>query len=253
MKRIVIFFMLFMGWLTAFSQTESNQLESSIDIIDPTPQMANPALIEQPTPYLQHQTPDTYHPAYEQNDMHLPSLDTYGHVHPFSLTPYWYGRWNNWQLHSGLNVSIGASVSAQFGKHARNGVGFGQSISAMYAMPLSNKASLAVGGYFNNLSWGRDNFREAGLSAVFGYQFDEHWEAYIYAQKSLTNNQHAPLPLYSNMYSLGGLQNGWGDRIGAAVRYNFNPSFSIEVSLEKQWQPNPDNLYFGRYNYPEPR
>jgi hypothetical protein len=131
-------------------------------------------------------------------------------------------------------------------------VGFGQSISAMYAMPLSERASLAVGGYFNNLSWGRDNFREAGLSAVFGYQFDEHWEAYIYAQKSLTNNHQAPLPLYSSMYSLGGLHNGWGDRIGAAVRYNFNPSFSIEVSLEKQWLPNPDNLYYGRYNYPVP-
>ena len=245
MKRIAISFMLFMGWLTAFSQTESNQLESNIDIIEPTPQLAGSAT---QTPSHISQFPTSIGP----DSLHLLPLNTYGHVHPFSLSPYWFGRWDNWQLHSGLNVSLGASVSAQFGKHARSGVGFGQSISAMYAMPLSERASLAVGGYFNNLSWGRDNFREAGLSAVFGYQFDEHWEAYIYAQKSLTNNHQAPLPLYSSMYSLGGLHNGWGDRIGAAVRYNFNPSFSIEVSLEKQWLPNPDNLYYGRYNYPVP-
>ena len=245
MNRIAISFMLFMGWLTAFSQTESNQLESNIDIIEPTPQLAGSAT---QTPSHISQFPTSIGP----DSLHLLPLNTYGHVHPFSLSPYWYGRWNNWQLHSGLNVSLGASVSAQFGKHARSGVGFGQSISAMYAMPLSERASLAVGGYFNNLSWGRDNFREAGLSAVFGYQFDEHWEAYIYAQKSLTNNHKAPLPLYSSMYSLGGLHNGWGDRIGAAVRYNFNPSFSIEVSLEKQWLPNPDHLYYGRYNYPVP-
>lgn len=245
MKRIVISFMLFMGWSTAFSQTESNQLESNIDIIEPTPQLAGSAT--QASSHIS-QFPTSIGP----DSLHLLPLNTYGHVHPFSLSPYWFGRWDNWQLHSGLNVSLGASVSAQFGKHARSGVGFGQSISAMYAMPLSERASLAVGGYFNNLSWGRDNFREAGLSAVFGYQFDEHWEAYIYAQKSLTNNHQAPLPLYSSMYSLGGLHNGWGDRIGAAVRYNFNPSFSIEVSLEKQWLPNPDNLYYGRYNYPVP-
>lgn len=244
-KRIVISFMLFMGWSTAFSQTESNQLESNIDIIEPTPQLAGSAT---QAPSHISQFPTSIGP----DSLHLLPLNTYGHVHPFSLSPYWFGRWNNWQLHRGLNVSLGASVSAQFGKHARSGVGFGQSISAMYAMPLSERASLAVGGYFNNLSWGRDNFREAGLSAVFGYQFDEHWEAYIYAQKSLTNNHQAPLPLYSSMYSLGGLHNGWGDRIGAAVRYNFNPSFSIEVSLEKQWLPNPDNLYYGRYNYPVP-
>lgn len=237
--------MLFMGWSTAFSQTESNQLESNIDIIEPTPQLAGSAT---QAPSHISQFPRSIGP----DSLHLLPLNTYGHVHPFSLSPYWFGRWDNWQLHSGLNVSLGASVSAQFGKHARSGVGFGQSISAMYAMPLSERASLAVGGYFNNLSWGRDNFREAGLSAVFGYQFDEQWEAYIYAQKSLTNNHQAPLPLYSSMYSLGGLHNGWGDRIGAAVRYNFNPSFSIEVSLEKQWLPNPDNLYYGRYNYPVP-
>ena len=251
MKRIVIICALFAGWLSAFSQTESNRLESSVDYIDPASPASGSASLGNPStdilPF------DAYRPASAvQDTLHLPSLNTYGHVHPFALSPYWYGRWNNWELHSGLNISLGASLSTQFGKHARDGVGFGQSISAMYAMPLSERASLAVGGYFNNLSWGRDNFRDAGVSAVFGYQFDEHWEAYVYAQKSLTNNQRMPLPLY-DMYSPSGLYNGWGDRIGAAVRYNFNPSFSIEVSLEKQWTPNNDHLYYGRYNYPVPK
>ena len=29
-----------------------------------------------------------------------------------------------------------------------------------------------------------------------------------------------------------------GDRVGAAVKYNFSPSFSVQVSVEGIWGPN---------------
>ena len=61
---------------------------------------------------------------------------------------------------------------------------------------------------------------------MVGYRFDEHWEAFLYGQKSVVNGLRMPYPLY-DMQEL-------GDRIGASVRYNVNPSMSIEVSVERR-------------------
>jgi hypothetical protein len=163
------------------------------------------------------------------DSLHLPAFTHDGHVLVGRYPFYRYG-WSTWDLHQGLNVSVGASVFAQFGKHAHGGVGFGQTISAMYAMPLTSKLSMAVGGYFNNMYWMHTPVREAGMTAVMGYRFDDHWEAYLYGQKALTGDRHVPYPLYD----MGEL----GDRIGAAVRYNFNPSFSVEVSVGHESRPN---------------
>lgn len=179
----------------------------------------------------------------------LPATDMRGVAMPFVMRPLGYGGWglyDTWGLHPGLNLSLGASVFAQFGKNARGGAGFTQDISAMYAMPLGKKASLAVGGYLDNVMWGHDTWRDAGLSAVMGYKFNERWEAYLYAQKSLTTrNAHIPLPIYD----IGNI----GDRIGAAVKYNFSPNVSVQLSVEHGWMPSPRHQYFDQYNYPVPR
>ena len=176
--------------------------------------------------------------------------------------PSYFGGWYGWGLHRGLNVQLGASVFAQFGKGARSGAGFQQNIALMYAMPITDKLSVAVGGYLNNINYGGDNWRDAGLSAVVGYRFNEHWEAYVYGQKSLSNHLPGRLrySLYDGYYgglgspamgAFGGFShnffgmpaysaydlNGIGDRIGATVRYNFNNNMSIEVSVENRWVP----------------
>lgn len=158
------------------------------------------------------------------DSLHLPLLNMKGQVMPIGMYPLAWCGWNNWDLHKGLNVTVGASVFAQFGKHAHHGAGFSQNISMMYAMPITDKLSFAVGGYFNNTYWAHDNFRDTGLTAVLGYKFNEHWEAYVYGQKSITNNyQMSPY-----LYNIGNM----GDRIGAAVKYNFNESSSIQLSVE---------------------
>lgn len=161
--------------------------------------------------------------------LNLPVVDRMGQVNTIGRFPYGWAGWYDWQLHKGLNVNLGASVAAQFGRGAMSGVGFSQNVAMLYAVPLSSKLSLAVGGYLNNTNWGRYDYTEAGINAVLGYRFDEHWEAYLYAQKRLTENKFVPLPLY-DMHSL-------GDRVGAAVRYNFNPSFSVQVSVESGNRP----------------
>lgn len=189
-----------------------------------------------------------------------------GGAQPYNISryPMPFGGWGSWGLHSGLNVQLGASVFAQFGKGARGGAGFQQNIALMYAMPVTDKLSVAVGGYLNNTNYGGDNWRDAGLQAVVGYRFNEHWEAYVYGQKSITNNigQRLSRALYDGYYSpgyygpgmgaFGGFSrnffgmpsysaydlSGIGDRIGATVRYNFNNNMSIEVSVENRWIPS---------------
>lgn len=147
--------------------------------------------------------------------LNLPTLNMKGQV-PLMTYPYdgWWG-FNNWTLHKGLNVNLGASVFAAFGKGAPKGAGFAQDLSMMYALPLTKRLTLAIGGWVSNAYWAHDRFTDAGVSAVLGYKFDEHWEAYVYGRKSLVNK---PIPYrFCTMDDL-------GDRIGAAVKYNFSPS-----------------------------
>ena len=176
--------------------------------------------------------------ATKTTEPHLPVLTETGLVPPLSHYGYGYGMpwlgwgsWGMWRLHEGLNVSLGLSVFSTFGSgDTWSGAGFAQNLSMMYATSLTNKMSLAVGGYMKNASWAHDSYRDAGLSAVLGYQFDEHWEAYLYAQKSIVQNKLMPLPLrdITNM----------GDRIGVGVEYHFSPAFSIGVSFEQNFPQN---------------
>ena len=193
------------------------------------------------------------------DSLNLPALNQYGQPQTIGHYPMAFGGWCSWGLHKGLNAQIGASVFAQFGKGASHGVGFQQNIALMYAMPVNDKLSVAVGGYLNNVNFAGDNWRDAGLQAMVGYRFDEHWEAYVYGQKSITSNINNRLR-YSvfdgfggGMGAYGGFSrnfygmpsysiydlNNFGDRIGATVRYNFNNNMSIEVSVENRWLPTP--------------
>lgn len=190
----------------------------------------------------------------------------------YDLSPtYGYG------LHKGLNVSIGASAFATFGKNVPHKGGFAQNINATYLAPLTKDGKLwiAGGGYFNNTFWGSDSYRDVGLYAILGYKFNEHWEAYVYGQLSINNNYdnfynrymgHGPygygrygLGYYPGMWGLGGtMPMGYGmgmpgaNVLGAGVKYNVNKNFSIGINVEGVWYNNKGLDYFDRYNYPNP-
>ena len=164
--------------------------------------------------------------------LHLPTLNGLGQMRYISRWPMMSSMLianQNWDLHQGFNVSMGTSVFAAFGKHAPSGAGFAQNFSGMYALPLSNQLSLAFGGYLVNADWAGYHLRDAGLSGVLGYQFNEQWEGYLYGQKSLVQPQMA-WPLYP-MHEM-------GDRIGASIKHNITPSFSIQLSVEQRVTPN---------------
>ncbi len=190
----------------------------------------------------------------------------------YNLSPtYGYG------LHKGLNVSLGASAFATFGKNVPHKGGFSQNINATYLAPLTKDGKLwiAGGGYFNNTFWGSDSYRDVGLYAILGYKFNEHWEAYVYGQLSINNNYdnfysrytgYGPygygrygLGYYPGMWGLGGtMPMGYGmgmpgaNVLGAGVKYNVNKNFSIGINVEGVWYNNKGLDYFDRYNYPNP-
>lgn len=169
-------------------------------------------------------TPDT--------TLHLPSLNNLGQMHYINQWPgtFSFAGFNNWSLHEGMNMSLSASVFAGFGKYAPKGAGFAQTVSGMYAVPLSDKLSLAAGIYLLNADWGGLNLRDTGLSGVMGYKFNERWEGYLYGQKSLSQPNMA-WPMFG-MHEL-------GDRIGASLKYNISPSVFIQVSFEDRKNPTP--------------
>lgn len=164
----------------------------------------------------------------------LPTLNEYGqlpHLHfPYSIGYY---SWPTWDLHKGLNASLGMSVFSTFGSgNTWSGAGFTESASLMYAMPLGKKFSLAVGGYIKNTSWAHDSYRSAGLSAILNYQVNERLNVYAYGQKSLISSKHIPLPLW-DMADM-------ADRIGVGAEYKFSPSFSMGISVDYSRYPGRD-------------
>lgn len=156
----------------------------------------------------------------------LPQLTERGTISRYTL---WgpFGVWNDWSLHNGLNASLSLSATVGLGDNA--GSGFAQSVAMMYATELAPRLSLAFGGYYSHFNWGPAQFNDAGLTAVLGYRFNEHWEAYLFGQKSIMTPK-MPMPLY--------YMGDFGDKIGAEVRYNVNRSFSIGVSVWHQRVPD---------------
>ena len=132
---------------------------------------------------------------------------------------------------------------------------------------------IAGGGYFNNTFWGSDSYRDVGLYAIMGYKFNEHWEAYVYGQLSISNNYSSLYNRYAGYgygrYGMGFYPGLWGpfgstmpmgygmgvpgaNVLGAGVKYNVNKNFSIGINIEGVWYDNKGLDYFDRYNYPKP-
>ena len=176
------------------------------------------------------------------DSLHLPRLNWRGQM-PLTMYPYWgwFSGLGNWSLHEGINMNLGTSVFGSWGGSKYLGTGFTQDISMMYAMPLSSKLSLAVGGYFSNMFFAHDSYRSAGLSGVLSYRFNDHWEAYVYGQKSLVETSRQ-IPLW-------GMGN-YGDRIGAGVIYHVDPTLSFEVNVE--YMHLPDRFAPKYYDYRSP-
>ena len=126
MKRKLILIIAVMFASLAQAQEVRQPLKSTIDTIPATQLRTDikPAdLRSQPTqsPLLE---PQGAMPM-AQDSLYLPLLNRFGQTRSIGIYPLWWGGWYDWQLHKGLNVNLGASVFAQFGKNAwHKGAGF---------------------------------------------------------------------------------------------------------------------------------
>ena len=217
MKHIIIILLAAIATLTTSAQEVKRQIKTEFD-----DELYSPSL-KMTTPMTTSSTLSEF--GVSLDSLHLPDLDDRGRVMIYNYYPYYFGdTWSNWRLHKGLNLSLGASIFSQFGKHAYGGVGFAQNLSVQYATALTSRLSIAVGGYLDNMYWANTTFRDAGMTAVLGYKFNEQWEGYVYGQKSIVTN--VPIPPYLQEL------NEMGDRIGAALRYNITPNISVQMSVE---------------------
>ena len=219
----------------------------------------------------------------QQIDRNLPFVDENGQAitNNDMYNPYWGYGWGptSWRLHKGLNVNLSASVFANFGNGYSHGAGFSQDISLMYVTNLSKKATLAVGGYINNVTYGGSNYTTAGVNAIFGYRFNEHWSAYAFVQKAFNSGNFLPWTIGYGSYSgygigLSPMYLGWGyspymcgaygmaaskfmDRIGGGISYQWGKynQNSITISVEYDHMPNQRSGFydFNRYSYPATR
>lgn len=189
------------------------------------------------------------------DSLRLPEMDYSGRVmrYPSWSNPFWGGCWG-WDLHEGLNVSVGASATVASGG-GRTTSGFGQNIAVMYADAVSSKFSYAVGGYLNNYTFGPGAYREGGISAMLDYKVNDRLEVYAYAQLHLTHKDngmpyygmYGPYGMYSpyGMYGQMGMDmmNG-GDRIGGGARYQIGKHSWIQLQVEYARVPvSPYNPY----------
>ena len=202
----------------------------------------------QPTPSMMPDTvlsvsPDAFiAPLSDEQSLALPPLTYRGTIAHY---PY-YGSiltgYPNWNLHRGLNASL--SASAIFGLGHSSGSGFANSLSVMYADTITSRLSFAVGGYYSILNFGGRQLNDVGLSAMLGYRFNDHWEASAFVQKSIMEPTVPP-----QLYWMSDV----GDKIGASLRYNFNPSFSVSLSVWNERRPlGPIPLYGPASSHPRP-
>lgn len=165
--------------------------------------------------------------------------------------PYYY-PYSWWSLHQGLNVNLSASVFANLGDSPVSGAGFAQDVSLMYVSNLSSKATLAVGGYLNNTTFGGENYTVAGVNALFAYRFNENWSAYAFVQKAFNSNNVAPwfggYGIYAytpyspyNAYDLGNrVDTRFMDRIGGGVTYQWGEDKQNVISLNVEFDRLPN-------------
>ncbi|MGN1228521.1 MAG: hypothetical protein ACI4T5_02550, partial [Prevotella sp.] len=136
-KHILTIVLATMATLAAFGQEvkQQNKAEYEDELYSPSLKMAMPISPQMTT------SPTLSEFGIGLDSLHLPELDDRGRVMNYNYYPYYFGgTWSNWRLHEGLNLSLGASIFSQFGKHAYGGVGFAQNLSVQYATtPVRDK------------------------------------------------------------------------------------------------------------------
>lgn len=184
---------------------------------------------------------DALPPDAAEDTTPLPALET--DTRPYLLMrapgfdgtdPFWRGiGGNSWWLHEGFNAQLSLSLSVGLGKGAPGGVGFGQSAAFAYALPLTDRLSVAAGIYGENWDWGPARLTDVGFAASVAYRLTDAISLYAYGTKSFLPRHQlpakGPFPLFWNP---------GGDRIGAMIDFKLGGNASIQIGVERSSTPD---------------
>ena len=140
----------------------------------------------------------------------------------YGISPFDYG-FATWELHKGLNASVGLNVTFSPSRYAPSGVGFGQDAAFMYAVPVSKRVSIAGGLYASHMDWGFLSYKDVGIAGVAAFKVNERISIYAYGNKSLMPQRmpyYYPLPYFST------------DKLGGMVNFKLGESASISIGVE---------------------
>lgn len=146
----------------------------------------------------------------------------------YGLAPYGCG-YATWELHEGFNASVGLSVTFSPGSSVLSGAGFGQDAAFMYAVPLTDRLSVAGGIYASNFSWGPVSRRDVGFAGVAAFKVNERISLYAYGNKTFMPQRS------QSRYTLPGFA---PDRVGGMVNFKLGTSSSFSIGLEGIWGPD---------------
>lgn len=147
----------------------------------------------------------------------------------YGIAPFPYGC-STWELHQGLNASIGFNLTFSPDKYAPSGVGFGQDAAFMYALPISKRISIAAGLYASNMNWGFLNYKQIGISGAAAFQLTDRISFTAYGTKSLMparSKYYYPLPNYNP------------DRLGGMFNFKLGESAAISIGVESRFNDSP--------------
>lgn len=93
----------------------------------------------------------------------------------------------------------------------------------MYAVPITERLSVAGGLYASNMDWGFLRYHTVGIAGVAAYKLTDRISIYAYGNKSFTPQRppyYYPLPNYAP------------DRIGGMINFKVGESSSFSIGIE---------------------
>ena len=138
-----------------------------------------------------------------------------------------------WDIHEGLNAQVDAGVTVGWGKHNPfRGGSFFTDVSLLYAKPLTDCWTVAVGGTLSRFRFFDNYVTTASVQALANYQFNEHLSGTVYGMYHHPLNSDKgfrPSPLFYQHCAT----------VGAELNYRFNNNVTLGIGFHETFYGDP--------------
>lgn len=153
-----------------------------------------------------------------------------------------------WNLHQGLNAEIEAGVIVGFGRNNPfKGGSFFTDISLLYAQPINDRLSYAIGGDVSRFRMWNDDIFNTRIQGMLNYKINDRLDATMYGihnVPSLSSDRQAFGPLFDRTSAIGAALT-WKCTDKATFGISFEHSFAndqmVPLLPPPMQQNNPNN------------